>query len=544
MPFTEHTFTKYPTRSLAAVIMFGALFLFATEVGIAQQGEITNSTQAAIPTTVLDLDSLDPEQVRTEAEAGSAEAQYQLGMLYRMGSEKLKFRKNRTEATVWFRKAAEQGNFEADVELAKIRMTRYPKAEPINWQKIITHWEKEGNEGSHEAQSNLGVCYADGIGVEADGAKSIHWCTMAVESDPKNHQPMFTLAKLYRDGEIVPTNTPLAFEWMQKAANTGYNWAQLRLAEMYADGIGTDQDYAEAAKWAEKANKSGIGKDAQTAKERYQHLAKRPKATKFEITVAGNSVTVTRIGTGPIGVIFFGHTGVSKMNQYLLDNFEWLESLTTEKCTYFLWEYPESAPFDQIIPTLDAYRAGDHTVKLAFPGIAAVVVSQIAKESGLNQYLVIGNSLGAGMILWDYPQLVENQSLSFLLLSPTEAFMPEPSQIPQLERTTLLGAKGWKNNEHQMRTDMWLSGAQAWDWVAANRNDVWGDLITESRASEPVEKGTLESGARFRKSLPTDFSIGHKTIGNDINCELLDKLIRVQLGIADKQILAEPPQQR
>lgn len=122
--------------------------------------------------------------------------------------------------------------------------------------------------------------------------------------------------------------------------------------------------------------------------------------------------------------------------------------------------------------------------------------------------------------------------------------MPDLAEIPKLERTTMLAAKGWKNGDHQMRTDIWLRGEDAWDWVAANRDDTLVDLITASRASEPEETGQFPDGRTYRKSIPTDFSSGHKTIGNEINAELLTKLIKVKLGFADKNILAEPPKQR
>lgn len=538
---------RLPVRRLTAMLLifFCGSFVCATAANAAQdEMAVTVSASPSRETGTVNVDSLDPDQLKTAAEAGSAEAQYQLGMLYGIGSTKLKIRKNRTEATNWLRKAAEQGLFQADLELAKIRMTRYRKAEPVNWSKVIAHWQQEAEAGSHEAQANLGFCYAEGIGIEADGPESVRWCTMAVESDPTDHFPMFTLAKLYRDGKILPADPGLAFMWMKRAADTGYSWAQLRLAEMYAEGVGTDQNFTAAAELAAKAQMAGVGKEAGEAAERFRRLEKRPKATRFEITVAGSPVSVTRIGTGPIGVIFFGHTGVADMNKYLLDNFEWLETLMTGKCTFFLWEYPASPPFDQITTTLASYRDGDHSVRLAFPDIAGKVVSQIQKASGLEEFLVIGNSLGAGIVLWDYSQLVGNKKLKFLLISPTEAFMPRLDEIPTLERTTVLAAKGWKNDDREMRTDIWLRGEEAWDWVAEHRDDTLIDLITASRAGEPEPTRQLPDGKTVTASIPTDFKWGHKTIGNEINSELLGKLIKVKLGFVDPSVLAESPKQR
>lgn len=544
MPFIKSKSFQNTLSMRATAFVVACILPFGAGQALAQQNTPSTHATTTGSAATLALDSPDPNQIRVEAEAGSSKAQYQLGMLYCYGSDALNFKKNRNEAIVWLRKAAEQGLFDADLELARIRITRYKKAEPVNWQPVIALWETEATTGSHEAQANLGFLYAEGIGVEANGEQTVRWCNMAVQSDPTNHQPMFILAKLYRDGKLVPANASLAFEWMEKAAKTGYGWAQLRLAEMYADGIGTKQNFAEAIKWAEKAEASGIGKDAKTASQRYQQLAKRPNGTKFEIPVAGQNVAVIQIGTGPIGVIIFGHTGVSQMNTYLLDNFEWLENLATEKCTFFLWKYPKSAPFDQINATLETYRAGDHSVRLAFPGIATEVVSQIQQHSGLNQFLVIGNSLGTGLVIWDYSQLVENKSLSFLLISPTEAFLPPLESVVPFSRTMLIGSKGLVSDTGEIYArDPWLKGDEALNWVSARRNDPIGDLITAGQADSPRETRTSPDGRIQKLARSLDFSGGHKTIGNEITAELLAKLIQVQLGIADKKIIAEPPKQ-
>ena len=43
----------------------------------------------------------------------------------------------------------------------------------------------------------------------------------------------------------------------KKAAEQGLAWAQEQLGNMYFDGEGADQDYAEAAKWLRKAAEQG-----------------------------------------------------------------------------------------------------------------------------------------------------------------------------------------------------------------------------------------------------------------------------------------------
>jgi len=249
------------------------------------------------------------------------------------------------------------------------------------------------------------------------------------------------------------------------------------------------------------------------------------------ITVAGSEVQVIRRGHGPLGIIFFGHSGSDEMVETLLRDEKWFGDLLPDQCSFFLWSYPDAPPFDKVRETISAYGGGDHWVRLPLPGIAESVVSQIRDATGIERFLIVGNSLGAGIVLWDYEKLVGDPSLSFLLISPTEAFLPEVSSIPSLERTMLLAAKGWMNNDGPMRTDSFLRGEEAWDWVAQYRDDDAGDLISDSKSS-----GTSSNSRR-------EFDMGHKVIGGDINAELLGKLIRVNLGLSPREILADLPKQ-
>ncbi len=233
-------------------------------------------------------------------------------------------------------------------------------------------------------------------------------------------------------------------------------------------------------------------------------------------------VRVSRIGTGPVGVIFFAHTGAKAMNKHLLRNQDWLKDLIPDKCSFFVWEYPQSAPFDQVQPTLNAYMQGDKSAKLMLRGIASSVVAQIKQKSGLKNFLVVGNSLGAGIVMQDYANLAADKALSFMLISPTEAFLPPTESIPRLERTTIIAARDTKNGDNPLQADPWLRGQQAWDWVAKNRTTEWDDAIRQSG---------------------TNLDSGHLTIGEKINAELLAKFVRVKLGFADKAILAEAPKQ-
>ncbi|MFM8457677.1 MAG: hypothetical protein ACKOB0_01835, partial [Chthoniobacterales bacterium] len=63
-------------------------------------------------------------------------------------------------------------------------------------------------------------------------------------------------------------------------------------------------------------------------------------------------------------------------------------------------------------------------------------------------------------------------------------------------------------------------------------------------ASEPEEIISKPGEIKRTMAKKTDFSLGHKIIGQHINNELLSKIIKVKLGMADYSILAEPPEQK
>lgn len=207
--------------------------------------------------------------------------------------------------------------------------------------------------------------------------------------------------------------------------------------------------------------------------------------------------------------------------------------------------YSFMSSFNQVWVANHGYLRGDKKkIRLNFHGIASGVVAQIREEAGLSEWLLVGNSMGAGIILWDYDDLVRDPRTSFLLVSPSEPFMPPVSGLGKLERTMLLSAKGWKNGDKQQRTDMFLKGVEAWDWVASNLGMKAVDRLNEASAYEPEKILRRVGCVKYTEGKRTDFSFGHKIIGQDINNELLAKMIRVKLGLADYGILAQASLQK
>lgn len=172
----------------------------------------------------------------------------------------------------------------------------------------------------------------------------------------------------------------------------------------------------------------------------------------FEIEVSGEIVPVQRFGAGPKAVIFFGYTPFemeeSLKGKYGADFGE----LIGDEYSLFLWTYPEEAePYSQVEDWLTQFLDwlfNDEMTDYVFPhemnftGEASSVVDQIleATELEYSDVTLVGNSFGAGLLLWDFEKLTDaKQELDprFILISPSELFMP-PTLPDLLPRTILI----------------------------------------------------------------------------------------------------------
>ena len=106
------------------------------------------------------------ETLHRTAEAGNAEAQYELGRAYEMGEG---VSEDDAEAVRWYRMAAEQGEALAQFNLglmyANGRGVLKDEAEAVRWFRLAAE------QGLALAQFNLGLMYANGRGVLKDEAE-------------------------------------------------------------------------------------------------------------------------------------------------------------------------------------------------------------------------------------------------------------------------------------------------------------------------------------------------------------------------------------
>ncbi len=109
-------------------------------------------------------------------------------------------------------------------------------------------------QGDAEAQYNLGVCYANGIGITTDEKQAVEWFRKAAEQGYVNGaQAQYALGVCYEYGRGVAKDEKQAVELFSKAAEQNNANAQYALGVCYEHGRGVAKDEKQAFVWVREA---------------------------------------------------------------------------------------------------------------------------------------------------------------------------------------------------------------------------------------------------------------------------------------------------
>ena len=159
------------------------------------------------------------------AKIGHAEAQLELGLLYRYG---LGVEENDTEAIKWIRKAAEQEYTEAQCSLGVCYA--FGQGVTKNYTEAAKWYRKAAEQGDSTAQCYLADCYYNGAGVTQDYIEAIKWYRKSVEQE--NPIAQYALGYCYEFGKGVVQNVSKAVDLYRKSAEKGYKVAKKKLKEL------------------------------------------------------------------------------------------------------------------------------------------------------------------------------------------------------------------------------------------------------------------------------------------------------------------------
>lgn len=226
----------------------------------------------------------DLQDVMRRAEAGQAEAQYQIGLAYQLG---LNVERDFVQARTWFaraagqgharaqgglgfllllgqggpkdlreaerllRAAADQGEASALANLAELSLELHPDAP----QQAIDLLERAIGAGAVNARYRLARLLIEGNIVTADAPRGLKLLEEAVAAGSPYGQTY--LAALLSEGEVVARDDKRALQLARRAADSGLAEGLNELGRMIAWGLGTERDPARGASYLERAGKLG-----------------------------------------------------------------------------------------------------------------------------------------------------------------------------------------------------------------------------------------------------------------------------------------------
>ena len=201
---------------------------------------------------------------------------------------KIFFPSGKPKATTYYQM---EGKGQGSAEETFIRAMKYMTGEgsfPQNSNMAAKLLKEAAEKGHANAQFNLAVCYAKGIGVNMDHGQTLIWLEKAAENghpqakefleeldrdggleppadlkevteaaEKGDAEAQCILAMFHYMGQGVPRDLDKMIYWLEKSAGQGFAKAQFRLGCAYNDGTGVPQDEKKAAELFAKSAEQG-----------------------------------------------------------------------------------------------------------------------------------------------------------------------------------------------------------------------------------------------------------------------------------------------
>ena len=124
--------------------------------------------------------------------------------------------------------------------------------------KVFEYYRKSAEQGFALGMFSLGEMYYGGQGCEKNDQQAVYWIQKA-EKEYDDPNVYITLATILRDSEDDSVRDPdRAFEYAQKAVDTGSETALNLMGTFYENGTGVPQDYKKAFEYYSLAAEEGV----------------------------------------------------------------------------------------------------------------------------------------------------------------------------------------------------------------------------------------------------------------------------------------------
>jgi TPR repeat protein len=180
------------------------------------------------------------------AKTNVAAVRYKIGLLYETGTL---YQQSYTQAAKHYKFAAASGDNLAKNNLAILYLNGEGVTQDVA--KAIALFTAVAESGFVEAQVNLGLYYLNAKQEAHNSEKALKWFT---EAEKDNHPvALYYLAEhAFAEKDYVK-----AYDYYLMSAKQSNNNAQLKLAMLYAKGLGIEKNSITATNWLTKAAKLG-----------------------------------------------------------------------------------------------------------------------------------------------------------------------------------------------------------------------------------------------------------------------------------------------
>ena len=282
----------FPKDRAKAIELFKRSFAAGSPFGYVNLLSIRNSMREEDPNAVTEIDESDDLSAKAFqlaaqlANKGDSESALALGLLYGDG---IGVAPSHSSWLKWIRTAAEQGNQDAQIQLARYLTKRvedfsggseYQPAEGLKW------LERAASAGEGAAMFNIALLYEHGqpavldvsegrqrtiAGIDRDMPKALHWYERAAASG--NSSSMYNLGMFFAAGRGVPKDASRAAQYWKLAAMAKNTSALFNLGILYRDGDGVEKDlqqtrnlWEQAAALGHQRSKEALAKLESTGK--------------------------------------------------------------------------------------------------------------------------------------------------------------------------------------------------------------------------------------------------------------------------------------
>lgn len=192
-----------------------------------------------------DLSSKQREALRKQAEGGDPDAQVALATMHAKAGD-------HAEAARWYREAAEQGQAEAQYQVASLCLDG--RGVPRDLETGLAWARKSAEQGYAQAQHLLGLLSASGQGMKRDQKAALEWHRKAAVQGLEEAQ--MSLGAAYLHGRGVRKDPAVALEWYRKAAQQESALAFQALGQLHLFGV--TRDKKKAAEYIKEAAELGL----------------------------------------------------------------------------------------------------------------------------------------------------------------------------------------------------------------------------------------------------------------------------------------------